>query len=127
MTRQRKAPRTHASLHSGSSLITPGLGRPLLELAMRGCSGFQCPWNEAFDPAPRAGAVWAIVVNNFTFHYAFYVVMNWLPTYFDKVTNGSRSGRRCALPRSAALQGSACMALTGQFGCKVHEHSPLVP
>lgn len=30
-------------------------------------------------------AVWAIVVNNFTFHYSFYVVMNWLPTYFDKV------------------------------------------
>ena len=29
-------------------------------------------------------AVWAILVNNFTFHYAFYVVMNWLPTYFDK-------------------------------------------
>jgi ACS family sodium-dependent inorganic phosphate cotransporter len=25
------------------------------------------------------------VVNNFTFHYAFYIVMNWLPTYFDKV------------------------------------------
>ena len=24
-------------------------------------------------------------MNNFTFHYAFYVVMNWLPTYFDKV------------------------------------------
>lgn len=23
--------------------------------------------------------------NNFTFHYAFYVVMNWLPTYFDSV------------------------------------------
>ena len=31
-------------------------------------------------------AVWAILVNNFTFHYAFYVVMNWLPTYFDKVS-----------------------------------------
>jgi sugar phosphate permease len=30
-------------------------------------------------------AVWAIIINNFTFHYAFYVVMNWLPTYFDKV------------------------------------------
>ena len=27
----------------------------------------------------------AAQVNNFTFHYAFYVVMNWLPTYFDKV------------------------------------------
>ena len=31
-------------------------------------------------------AVWAILFNNFTFHYAFYVVMNWLPTYFDKVS-----------------------------------------
>eukprot|EP00887_Chlorella_sp_A99_P001216 scaffold14.g1216.t1 len=30
-------------------------------------------------------AVWAIVINNYTFHYAFYVIMNWLPTYFDKV------------------------------------------
>lgn len=29
-------------------------------------------------------AVWAIVVNNFSFHYAFYVVMNWLPTYFNQ-------------------------------------------
>ncbi|KAK3150029.1 hypothetical protein QOZ80_3AG0226680 [Eleusine coracana subsp. coracana] len=26
--------------------------------------------------------VWAITVSNFTFHYAFYVLMNWLPTYF---------------------------------------------
>ena len=32
----------------------------------------------------RHRAVWAIILNNFTFHYAFYVVMNWLPTYFDK-------------------------------------------
>ncbi|GLC38691.1 hypothetical protein PLESTB_000590700 [Pleodorina starrii] len=30
-------------------------------------------------------AVWAIVVNNFSFHYAFYVIMNWLPTYFNHV------------------------------------------
>lgn len=29
-------------------------------------------------------AVWAIVANNFAFHYAFYVVMNWLPTYFNR-------------------------------------------
>ena len=33
----------------------------------------------------RHPAVWAIILNNFTFHYAFYVVMNWLPTYFDQV------------------------------------------
>ncbi len=37
----------------------------------------------------RHPAAWAIVVNNFTFHYAFYVVMNWLPTYFDQVSNCS--------------------------------------
>lgn len=30
-------------------------------------------------------------VNNFTFHYAFYVVMNWLPTYFDNVLHASLS------------------------------------
>lgn len=30
-------------------------------------------------------SVQAIVVNNFTFHYAFYIVMNWLPSYFDSV------------------------------------------
>lgn len=37
-------------------------------------------------------AVWAIVINNFTFHYAFYVVMNWMPTYFDKVLHADLSG-----------------------------------
>ena len=31
----------------------------------------------------RHSAVWAIVVNNFAFHYSFYVVMNWMPTYFE--------------------------------------------
>ncbi|CAK0786033.1 hypothetical protein CVIRNUC_009246 [Coccomyxa viridis] len=44
-------------------------------------------------------AVWAILVNNFTFHYAFYVVMNWLPTYFDKVLHAnlaSLSGTKTA-------------------------------
>jgi len=30
-------------------------------------------------------AVWAIVVNSFVFHYALYMVMNWLPTYFEDV------------------------------------------
>lgn len=31
----------------------------------------------------RSPAVWAIVTNNFAFHYATYVLMNWLPTYFQ--------------------------------------------
>ena len=40
------------------------------------------PWGKMM----RHRAVWAIILNNFTFHYAFYVVMIWLPTYFDKVS-----------------------------------------
>ncbi|MEW5304853.1 MAG: hypothetical protein WDW36_007434 [Sanguina aurantia] len=36
-------------------------------------------------------AVWAIVINNFSFHYAFYVVMNWLPTYFNSVLKAELS------------------------------------
>ena len=31
-----------------------------------------------------SGAVWALMINNFTFHYALYVLMNWLPTYFEQ-------------------------------------------
>lgn len=38
------------------------------------------PW----APMLSSPAVWAIVINNFAFHYAFYVVMNWLPTYFNR-------------------------------------------
>ncbi|KAH9654712.1 protein NUCLEOLAR COMPLEX ASSOCIATED 4 [Citrus sinensis] len=37
------------------------------------------PWKRIVVNLP----VWAIVVNNFTFHYALYVLMNWLPTYFE--------------------------------------------
>ncbi|KAL8224430.1 hypothetical protein R6Q57_019905 [Mikania cordata] len=39
----------------------------------------QIPWRRIFLNLP----VWAIVANNFTFHYALYVLMNWLPTYFE--------------------------------------------
>lgn len=31
----------------------------------------------------KSSAVWAILANNFAFHYATYVLMNWLPTYFQ--------------------------------------------
>ena len=33
----------------------------------------------------KHSAVWAIIINNFTFHFAFYVVMNWMPTYYNQV------------------------------------------
>lgn len=29
--------------------------------------------------------VWAIITNSFCFHYALYMIMNWLPTYFDSI------------------------------------------
>lgn len=38
------------------------------------------PWQRIIGSIP----VWAIVANNFTFHYALYVLMNWLPTYFEQ-------------------------------------------
>lgn len=38
------------------------------------------PWGRIF----LSPAIWAIVANNFTFHYALYVLMNWLPTYFEQ-------------------------------------------
>ena len=37
------------------------------------------PWMRIFSQT----AVWSIVINNFTFHYIFYIVMNWMPTYFS--------------------------------------------
>lgn len=42
-------------------------------------SSTKIPWKRILFSLP----VWAIVVNNFTFHYALYVLMNWLPTYFE--------------------------------------------
>ncbi len=47
-------------------------------------------------------AVWAIVVNNYTFHYAFYVVMNWLPTYFEQVTLQPAAGKTIDIIRLSA-------------------------
>lgn len=39
------------------------------------------PWRRML----ASPAVLAIVCNNFAFHYAFYVVLNWLPTFFSAV------------------------------------------
>ena len=57
-------------------------------------------------------AVWAIILNNFTFHYAFYVVMNWLPLYFEQVRGAccSPHGLLHASRASALLRKPACRA-----------------
>eukprot|EP00898_Chlorokybus_atmophyticus_P000316 jgi/Chlat1/1285/Chrsp117S01703 len=38
------------------------------------------PWSRLLSSPP----VWAIIINNFVFHYAFYVLMSWMPTYFEQ-------------------------------------------
>ena len=39
----------------------------------------QIPWGALF----RSKAVWAIITNNFAFHFVLYATMNWMPTYFE--------------------------------------------
>jgi hypothetical protein len=55
--------------------------------------------------------VWAIVINNFSFHYAFYVVMNWLPTYFN-----SGGGRGCGCPLFCLPASNSCSRGSGGGG-----------
>mmetsp|Transcript_2653 Transcript_2653/g.9625 ORF Transcript_2653/g.9625 Transcript_2653/m.9625 type:complete len:446 (+) Transcript_2653:245-1582(+) len=38
------------------------------------------PWGALMSSA----AVWSIIFSNFTFHYVFYVLNSWLPTYFEQ-------------------------------------------
>lgn len=66
---------------SGSSSSTKEPSSSPFRFGKRGSGSTGTPWREmVMHPA-----VWSIVINNFTFHYAFYVIMNWLPTYFEKV------------------------------------------
>lgn len=60
--------------------ILPTKGNQKLKVENGGSSArtAKIPWKNILVSLP----VWAIVVNNFTFHYALYVLMNWLPTYF---------------------------------------------
>lgn len=64
---------------------------PLSTLDMRGSNGAGGskgrPGPTPYRRMMSNSAVWAIVINNFSFHYAFYVIMNWLPTYFNSVLN----------------------------------------
>ncbi|KMZ58770.1 putative anion transporter 7 [Zostera marina] len=72
--------------------VSVGFGNPLLPSTDFGRSNkfkmenggssthvVKIPWKKILLSVP----VWAIVINNFTFHYALYVLMNWLPTYFQ--------------------------------------------
>ncbi|KAK6935380.1 Major facilitator superfamily [Dillenia turbinata] len=70
-----------ASAGFGESLLPIKGGRnSRLENRGNPAKTAQIPWKRIIFSLP----VWAIVVNNFTFHYALYVLMNWLPTYFEQ-------------------------------------------
>ncbi|XP_058099531.1 probable anion transporter 6 [Magnolia sinica] len=60
---------------------SPKGGLQKVKVENGGCSVrvVKIPWKRIVLSLP----VWAIVANNFTFHYALYVLMNWLPTYFE--------------------------------------------
>ncbi|KAE8668274.1 putative anion transporter 7 [Hibiscus syriacus] len=62
----------------GESLL-PTDASPKTKL-VKGGKTTKIPWKKILVSKP----VWAIVVNNFTFHYALYALMNWLPTYFEQ-------------------------------------------
>ncbi|MCL7039474.1 hypothetical protein MKW94_026509 [Papaver nudicaule] len=50
------------------------------------------PWKKIMPSLP----VWVIVVNNFTFHHALYVLMNWFPTFFEPALKISLQDMGCS-------------------------------
>lgn len=72
-------PKATASGFGESLLPVRGSQKVKVENGGNSVKTSKIPWKRIFISLP----VWAIVVNNFTFHYALYVLMNWLPTYFE--------------------------------------------
>ncbi|KAL2513029.1 putative anion transporter 5 [Abeliophyllum distichum] len=72
-------PKATAAGFGESLLPVEGSGRMKVENGGLSIRTPKIPWKKIILSVP----VWAIVVNNFTFHYALYVLMNWLPTYFE--------------------------------------------
>ncbi|KAH6790788.1 phosphate transporter 4 [Perilla frutescens var. frutescens] len=68
-----------------SLLPIKGNQKAKLENGVHSMRTLKIPWKRIIFSLP----VWAIVANNFTFHYALYVLMNWLPTYFELGLNRS--------------------------------------
>ncbi|XP_009361931.1 probable anion transporter 5 [Pyrus x bretschneideri] len=72
-------PKATAAGFGESALPINGSEKLKLENGGSSIRSAKIPWKKILLSLP----VWAIVVNNFTFHYALYVLMNWLPTYFE--------------------------------------------
>ncbi|XP_057776513.1 probable anion transporter 5 [Salvia miltiorrhiza] len=77
---------TAAGFGESSSLLPiKGIQKAKVENGVHSMRTPKIPWKRIIFSLP----VWAIVANNFTFHYALYVLMNWLPTYFELGLNRS--------------------------------------
>lgn len=62
------------------------------------------PWGQIL----RSPAIHAIVVNNFTFHYALYILMNWMPTYFEELLGTLLPALFSGNPPGYTLQFAGC-------------------
>ena len=65
------------------------------------------PWGALLRCVP----VWAIIVNNFSFHYAFFILMSWLPTLYDAL--GADPGRLGSLKMMPYLVMGVCSNVGG--------------
>ncbi|XP_016439002.1 putative anion transporter 5 [Nicotiana tabacum] len=72
-------PKATASGFGESQLPTKGSSKMKVENGVHSTKSPTIPWKRIVMSLP----VWAIVVNYFTFDYALYMLMNWLPTYFE--------------------------------------------
>ncbi|CAM9637230.1 unnamed protein product [Ectocarpus fasciculatus] len=74
---------SHGSNSNSSAIGGGGRGGGRDSTHGRGCGRADGSTGVPWGILIRSSAVWAIVTNNFAFHYATYVLMNWLPTYFQ--------------------------------------------
>jgi len=65
------------------------------------------PWGALLRCVP----LWALIANNFTFHYAFFILMSWLPTLYDAL--GADPGRMGALKMLPYLVMGVCSNVGG--------------
>lgn len=72
-------PKATAAGFGGSLLPIKGNQETKMESGGLSTRNYRIPWRKIILNFP----VWAIIANNFTFHYALYLLMNWLPTYFE--------------------------------------------
>jgi hypothetical protein len=74
------------------------------------------PWG-ALISSP---AVLVIMLNNFTFHYAFFVVMSWMPTFYEQKL-GLHVASYTALKMTPYLITGLCSNVGGVFADKIME------